>query len=44
MILHSNGLFRLWTASGCIDHHRMAFFAFLASRENARILCYDSFC
>jgi hypothetical protein len=31
MTLHSNGLFRLWAASGCIDHHRMACFAFGAT-------------
>jgi hypothetical protein len=44
MTLHSNGFFRVWTASGCIDHHRMACFAFLARRESARFRCYDSFC
>ena len=44
MTLHSNGLFRVWTASGCIDHPQMACFAFLARDENARFQCYDSFC
>ena len=33
MNLHSNGLFRIWTASGCIDHHRMACFAFGADTK-----------
>jgi hypothetical protein len=33
MTLHSNGLFRLWTASGCIDHHQMACFAFGAETK-----------
>ena len=33
MTLHSNGLFRLWTASGCIDHHRMACFTFGAETK-----------
>ena len=43
MTLHSNGLFRLWTASGCIDHPQMACFAFLARHESARFRCNDSF-
>ena len=42
--LHSNGLFRFWAASGCIDHRRMACFAFLARNENARFRSYDLFC
>jgi hypothetical protein len=40
---HSNGLFRFWTASGCIDHPQMACFALLARDESARFRCYDSF-
>ena len=44
MTLHSNGLFPVWTASGCIDHPQMACFAFLASQKIARFRCNDSFC
>ena len=44
MTLHSDGSFRLWMVSGCIDHPLMACFAFLARGENARFRCYDSFC
>jgi len=33
MTLHSNSLFRLWTASGCIDHPQMACFAFGADTK-----------
>ncbi len=33
MTLHSNGLFRFWTASGCIDHQLMACFAFGAETK-----------
>ena len=36
MNLHSSGLFSLRTASGSIDHPRMARFAFLARGKNAR--------
>ena len=43
MSLHSTGLFRLWTASGSIDHPRMACFAFLARAKNARSRCDDHF-
>ena len=41
--LHSSGLFSLWTASGSIDHPRMACFAFLARGKNARSRCDDHF-
>ena len=41
MTLHSRGLFRHRTASGSIDHPRMACFAFLARGENARSRCDD---
>jgi hypothetical protein len=38
MNLHSNGLFCFWTASGSIDHPRMACFAFLARSKTAKPL------
>jgi hypothetical protein len=43
MNLHSNRLFCLWTASYCIDHPRMACFAFLARNKNAGSRCDDHF-
>ena len=43
MNLHSNSLFYFWTASGCIDHPRMACFAFLARSKNAHSRC-DAHC
>ena len=43
MSLHSSGLFSLWTASGSIDHPRMACFAFLARGKNAPSRCDDHF-
>ena len=33
MTLHSNGLFRLWTASGYIGHPQMVCFAFGAETK-----------
>ena len=41
MSLHSSGLFSLWTASGSIDHPRMACLAFLARGKKARSRCDD---
>ena len=43
MSLHSSDLFSRWTASGSIDHPRMACFAFLARGKNARSRCDDHF-
>ncbi len=53
MSLHSSGLFSLWTASGSINHPRLACFhlrqgycgqvAFLARGKNARSRCDDHF-
>ena len=39
MNLHSHGLFSLWTASGSIDHPRMACFTLLAREKNAHARC-----
>ena len=45
MILHSNGFFRLWTASGYIDNavHCIACFTFLARDENAHFRATTNF-
>ncbi len=39
MTLHSSGLFRVWTASGCIDHLQMVCFAFGA---DAKVLAFGA--
>jgi len=43
MNLHSNGLFCIWSASGCITHPRMGYFAFLAKSKNAHSRCNAHF-